>query len=110
MSNKKNYNKISTDKVKNESENLDAVVEESKVDTPVEPVIENKIGVVCNCEKLNVRSKPTTKSDVVCVIPKGTEVEINKDKSTKAFYSVVSKSDTEGFTGFCMKQYISIKE
>ena len=106
MSSKKNYNKISTDKVKTESENLAPVVEESLVDAPAEPVIKNKIGVVCNCEKLNVRSKPTTKSDVVCIIAKGTEVEINDDKSTKGFYNVTSKD----FTGFCMKQYISIKE
>lgn len=110
MSNKKNYNKISTEKAKAEVvEEVEAVVETVEAVEVVEEVVEEPvvmIGVVANCEKLNVRSKPNVKSDVVCIITKGTEVEIQEANSSKDFYNVIG----DGFNGFCMKKYISVKK
>lgn len=64
-------------------------------------------GVVYKCEKLRIRQKPSKDSEVVTIVPAYTEVEIiDIDKSAgKAWYKVC----VEGTTGFCMKEYISIK-
>lgn len=64
------------------------------------------IGVVTGCNLLNVRSKPSAKSDVVCTIKKDTEVVIDEAKSTRDFYKVTSKD----FNGYCMKKFITIKQ
>ena len=101
MSNKKNYNKISTDKVKE----IASQVENAETDVVDEPVVKQVFGVVCNCEKLNIRKRPNINADVVTVVDKGTELEINEKGSSKEFYKV---SSTEGFYGYCMKAYISI--
>ena len=109
MSNKKNYNKISTEKAKAENVEVVEAVETVGTAEAVAEVVEEpkvKIGVVANCENLNVRVKPNVKSDVVCVIAKGTEVEIKDAGSTRDFYNVI----TADFTGFCMKKYISVKK
>ena len=103
MSNKKNYNKISTEaKMAIDVENVDVAVESIE-----EPIVEVKklIGVVANCEKLNVRNRPNVKGNVVCIIDKGTEVEIDEAGSTNEFYKVASVN----FKGFCMKKYITVK-
>ena len=112
---KKNYNKISTEAAKAnvEIETVETVVEE--VVTPVveETPVEVIYGVVDNCVRLNVRTKPNIKSDVICVIPQGTKVVVGKKYSTQAFYEVHSVDNgdaTEGFHGFCMKKYITIKK
>lgn len=74
------------------------------VETPVEstPVI----GVVTDCDLLNVRNKPSVKSNVICTIKSGTEVEIDETKSSRDFYKVCSKD----FNGYCMKKFITIKQ
>lgn len=128
---KTNYNKISTEKANAEVEEV--VVEEAtaEVETPVaeetiaeveapieetpegaDPGVAMVIGVVSNCVRLNVREKPNIKSDIVCVISKDSEVVIDEDKSTNAFYyvyvsNIVEKTHVEGY---CMKKYISIKQ
>ena len=96
-----NYNKMSEKSVK-DAEVVETVTE--TVAPPPEPVF----GVVDNCSKLNVRVKPNKDADVVCVIAKGTEVLIDKSKSTKKFYKV--ESPTGPIDGFCMKEYITIKQ
>lgn len=117
----KNYNKISklTDSPAVEpevNENVEvtepAVVEEV-APAPVEvkaPVVEKKFGIVTNCSRLNVRSKASTNSDVVCVINTGTEVEITGDRDNSEFYKVRSVDKANHFTGFCMKKFITIKQ
>lgn len=117
MANKKNYNKMSTEKVKVEATE---VIEETSVvvpevaetvveDTVVETVPEKKIkiGVVTNCEKLNVRTNPHPTAHVELVINKGTEVEIVRSEGD--FYFVRKDNTTNGFNGWCMKKYISVK-
>lgn len=112
MANKKNYNKISTERAK--AEVVSEVEEVSMVEAePVEEVVRpNPIGSVCNCEKLNVRSKANVNSDVVCVINKGSEVEIDESKSTKDFYAVTVSNIVKktSVSGFCMKKYITVKK
>lgn len=103
---KKNYNKMSrpSNEVVVETQNVvieDEVVTEKQKEEKV-------IGVVCNCEKLNVRKKPNVKSEVAAIIGKGVEVEIVNNDSTEDFYSV--RGTNQFVNGYCMKKYISIKE
>lgn len=120
---KTNYNKMSN---KNK-EDLEPVIEEvvTEVDPDVEETIveveesvtettegtieEVKKGIVIGCSKLNVRNNPAITAAVVCVITKGTEVEVLEDRSYGDFYYVRKGTPTEGFSGYCMKKYISIK-
>ncbi len=113
---KKNYSKISTEKVKAE-QNVEAEIVTS-IEAPTEPVaetVEEKVtpakivtGVVTGCVKLNVRNNPSDKAHVECIIDKGTEVIVEGEDN--GFYFVRKDNTTHGFNGWCMKKYISIKE
>lgn len=117
---KRNYSKMSTENVKKEDiqESLDPIVEtveeavtepveETVVEQPKEPEKKVKIGVVCDCVKLNVRSNPHLNAHIELTIDKGTEVEIVGEEGD--FYSVRKGTVTEGFNGWCMKKFIKIK-
>lgn len=91
--NYKNYNRGNRKDVKP----VDEVVEETK----------EIIGVVSNCEKLNVRSNPDKDSDVLYTLNKGNEVMIDKEASTSEFYKVITGA---GLEGYCMKQFIEVEE
>lgn len=114
---KTNYNKMSNKAKEDVKKDIEPVVEEVTVDAePIveEPVLEVKVvyGTVVDCEKLNVRSKPSIKGDIICVITKDTKVVVAESGSTKDFYEVHSIDDanvTVGFHGWCMKKYISVK-
>lgn len=69
-----------------------------------------QIGVVANCVKLNVRRKPNTNADVLTIIDKGTEVEIDEKFNNKEFYRIsAATTGVEFFSGFCMKKFIELK-
>lgn len=80
---------------------------------PVEPVADVKeptepapiIGVV-NCKLLRMRNKPNTEGEVICELPEGTEIQVDKVNSANDFYKVTT---TAGAEGFCMKKFITIK-
>lgn len=111
---KKNYNKISTEVAKANTEV--ETVEETVVTT--ETVLEEKIpelkvfyGVVDNCDRLNVRVAPSKDSPVLAVITKGTKVEMHTTKTSDGFYDIqVQIPDMGKVHGFCMKKYITIKK
>lgn len=96
-----NYNRISTENAVDETVTN---VTETEIDetTPVE--VEETIGAVNDCLKLNVRKNPNLKAAIVCVIDVGTEVLIEPDESTEEWYKVYV-DDKEGF---CMKKYITL--
>lgn len=103
---KKNYNKMSRPSNEVVAETQNVVIEDEVVTEKQKE--EKVIGVVCNCEKLNVRKKPNIKSEVAAIIGKGVEVEIVNNDSTEDFYSV--RGTNQFVNGYCMKKYISIKE
>ncbi len=70
---------------------------------PESEIAQYKIGLVYNCEKLNVRQKPKSSAPVICELFRNTEVEINIDGSADGFYKIRTAS---GIEGFCMKAYI----
>lgn len=113
---KTNYNKMSNKPKEDVKKEVEPVVEEVTVEveeTAVEaPEVEVIYGTVAGCDKLNVRSKPSTNGEIICVIPKGTKIVVAELGSTKDFYEVHSIDDgnaTVGFHGWCMKKYISVK-
>ena len=69
-----------------------------------EPVM--TIGVVANCNKLNIRKKPDFNADVVGMVDVGTVLTINVTGSTEDFYKVRTKS---GMFGFCMKEFVEVR-
>lgn len=60
-------------------------------------------GTVTNCKNLNVRKKPDQTSESIQIICAGSEVKIDKDKSTAEFYKVCTAGGTEGY---CKKQFV----
>ena len=87
-----------------ETEVIEEVVEEVEVLTE-ETVSKPVIGVVSNCDRLNVREKPFKGSDVLTILGGGCDVIINEHLSTETFYHVQTR---HGIQGFCQKDYISI--
>lgn len=83
---------------------IDETIEEQIEEVAVAPELR---GVVCKCDRLNVRKKPNGDADVICVINKGTNVLINEEKSTKDFYAVEVNPHT---SGYCMKKYLAIEQ
>lgn len=123
---KTNYNKISNkpkEDVKKESkpivddlvpeakpvvEEIPAVIEKTEVKAPEKKSEKKaKTGVVVDCIKLNVRNNPHPEAAIELTIDKGTEVEIVG--SNGDFYNVRKGTITEGFSGWCMKKFISVK-
>lgn len=116
---KTNYNKMSTKPKEDVKKEVEPVIEEvvSEIESTTEDVTVEvahkksekkvKIGVVANCEKLNVRTNPHPNAHVGLIINKGTEVEIVRSEGD--FYFVRKGTTTEGFNGWCMKKYISVK-
>lgn len=92
----------------------DEAVEVNVIGTafPVEDETESEpeqvYGVVCNCERLNVRKMPeaSPETEVLCVLEKGERVLIDEAKSTDEWFGVCTES---GIDGFCMKDFIRIE-
>ena len=130
-SNKKNYNnKFDTTPegtVDNQNGDVTAVTEEVEtvVETTVETVVNTTVdttvetetttetetnsgavgkGVVANCAKLNVRSKPSVNGDVICVLDKDVEVTIDVDESTDEWFKIRTVTGGEGY---CMRKFVN---
>ena len=63
----------------------------------------SKMGIVVNCEKLNVRNEPDKNADIVQIIDASSKVEISLNDSTDEFYKVYTET---GMSGYCKKQYV----
>ena len=91
-----------------------SIIEEAAAepaDQPVEesPKKESKVGIVANCEKLNLRRSPLKDSDganIITVLFPGVAVVIDEDESTSNFYKVITE---DGLEGYCMRQFIEVK-
>lgn len=92
--NYKNYNRGK----KEETKPVDKVSEEVKE-------TKQRIGIVSNCERLNVRKNPEKDADVLCVLEVGSEVMVTDDISE--FYKVITGA---GIEGYCIKQFIKVEE
>lgn len=111
-SNKKQEKPVVEEEVKVEAVvNTETVEETVQAPTPtVEPEVaaeaespETVTGIIVNCARLNVRKNPEFDADVLCVLDKDTEVEIDMAQSTSDFFRIVTASGVEGF---CMRQFV----
>ena len=84
-------------------------VEEELLEEEVEEV-EELIGIVTKCSKLNVRKGPSKKTDSIKVLEEGTLVFIDERKSSSEFYRVSIENGNDSITGYCMKKFIEIQE
>lgn len=116
---KQNYNKPKVEEsipeVKMEFEHRDQTLDrviEPIIDPIIEPVVETVetaalpktvVGVVDNCTKLNVRSKPSITGEVLCVLNTSSEVEIDVNKSVSDWLYVCTATGAEGY---CMRKFI----
>lgn len=84
------------------------VIEPVEIQNGVEEKVEqiSIVGIVTDCEKLNVRKEPRATANVVCEIPVNSEVTIFEDESTSDFYKVCTAAGAEGF---CMRKFIRTK-
>lgn len=101
-----------TPKMKNDSDVRQPIGKEESVEKThsieEDKVVEtsNLTGVVRNCEKLNIRSKPEKDpNNIVRVVDEGTEVTIDMTHSNKEWYKVYND---KGIDGFCMKDFITL--
>lgn len=102
---KRDYTKFANTHEKFKTEELQNGVEEV-VETPVEEVKVETVGVVDDCTMLNVRKEPDAEAEIVCVLKVQSEVTIDEKESTKDFYKICTAAGAEGF---CMKKFIRIK-
>lgn len=88
---------------------VEPVIEESIVEEPVveEPAPKYVVGVVANCNSLNVREQPDRKADVIAVLRSGTEIQVDIENTLDVWFHVYTAT---GLDGFCMKEYIDVKE
>lgn len=89
------------------TEEVETPVVETTVETEASPETNSgavATGVVANCAKLNVRSKPSTNGDVVTVLNAGDEISIDADKSTDEWLKIRTN---DGIKGYCMKKFVS---
>ena len=114
---KHNYNNYSKPKTKPEPEEKPVVQEAEpvidgqtvipEVTTPPEAEARaTKLpGIVCNCDRLNVRKEPNKMADVIAVLEVGSEVRLVSEKPVNGFYNVIA---ADGREGYCMCDYIRI--
>lgn len=61
-------------------------------------------GVVADCERLNVRSRPSMNGYVICVVNRGSKLIIDMTAPTAPdWYKVCAENGAEGY---CMKKFI----
>lgn len=87
------------------------VIEQDTIDPIVEEttnVIQSTTGVVSGCEMLNVRKENKKDAEVIFIINKDSEVQVDlsENKESDEFYKVVTPSGVEGY---CMKKFITLK-
>ena len=96
------FEESKNEEVENEEIAEEHVTEDAVSETEEPEII---IGVVTNCNKLNIREKPVKADNIICELNKGTELMIDLDNSTDEWYRVYLES---GITGFCMKEYVEV--
>jgi uncharacterized protein YgiM (DUF1202 family) len=111
---KHNYSKYSSTKkpaeVKEVAKEVTPAAEAKKpvIESAPAPVVEQMRfipveGVVVDCTKLNVRTRPAPGASVVTTIDVNTTVGINVEKSTNEWFYICAASGVEGY---CMRKYI----
>ena len=73
----------------------------------IEETVEEIIGVVTDCLRLNIRKEPNKDSDVVVIVACLDELKIDPDASTDDWYAVCTVT---GIEGFCMMKFVAVRQ
>ena len=85
---------------------LTIAAEEYEEDDYAEPSLPESVnGTVVDCLKLNVRSSPSSSSEIVHVLNAGVKVMVDTTKMTDNWYYIYT---TDGVKGYCLKTNIRI--
>ena len=85
---------------------LNISAEDSGIDYDDSPIDLKAVeGVVINCVKLNVRSKPSSTASIVGVLDVNTAVFVDASKSSGDWYYIFSN---KGVQGYCLKSNIQV--
>lgn len=92
-------------------DSADELVNDEIIDQPISENVEKQesesiIGIVSNTQKLRVRKEANVDSEILYIIEKDTEINIDLKNSAEFFYKIVTPAGVEGY---CMKEYITIK-
>lgn len=82
---------------------IDAQIPNADVE---EETNEIKIGIVANCNRLNIRKEPNASAEIVCEVVCKAELMVDEKESTDEFYKVCTAT---GMNGFCMKNFITVQ-
>lgn len=82
------------------------IAEDTRVEE-IEEAVEEIIGVVTDCLRLNIRKEPNKDSEVAVIVNCLDEVKIDPETSTDEWYAVCTVA---GIEGFCMKKYIAVRQ
>ena len=86
---------------------VEVPVEEPMVTIEEVQVPAYAVGVVANCNSLNVREHPDRSAAVITVLRAGSEVQVDVGAKLDTWVHVYTAT---GLDGFCMKEYIDMKE
>ena len=70
------------------------------------PIVNDFIGIVSDCKRLNVREQPDLDSNVLRIIDENIEVVVTTAFENDEWYCVT----IDDVSGYCMKKFIAIKE
>lgn len=66
--------------------------------------VPKKTFAIVKCERLNLRELPNTESNILCILERGTRLEL-LDESNSVFFKVVN---SYGVEGYCMRDFVEI--
>ena len=82
------------------------LVNEQETELSSKKDVRKMMGIVINCQKLNVRERPNVDSKVVTVVTYLDELEVNECEFDNDWYAVCTAT---GIEGFCMKKFVAVK-
>lgn len=88
--------------------------EEEVIDVQPEEVLTMEpkpiVGKVVDCQMLNVRTEPTTESEVMVVINKGEEVIVRIPDFTEDWHFIEFHKSPMTITGYVMSKFIEVED
>ncbi len=70
-----------------------------------EPIF--RIGVVTDCDRLNILECPKPDAEIICKITALSELMIDDSKSSGEWLSVCTEA---GLEGFCLRKFVAVRQ
>lgn len=105
------YNRVNENDKEDSSSNNFVTGVTIELNSEIEPECETNtastevIGTVIKCKALNIREEADIRSDIVCVIPVGSNVMIDTTNYSGEWFKVCTEA---GLEGYCLSEFVSI--